>query len=251
MDPADRKQRHISAKMQPLPEHSDADGFSYAGMVEEEICESIYSAILDQRLLPGTKLTEAALCEAFNTGRQRIRRVLLVLSSREVIHLHANRGAFVAEPSAEEAHAIFEARSTIEPTIIRKVCRYSTKDDINRLSLLVKAEQRERANGNRHKAIQLSGDFHILLASMARNQVFERILKQLVARTSLIIGLYGKRDHIHCAEDEHESLVTAITKRDEDTASELMLNHLRHIENEIDLKRRSKAEVDLNKIFRG
>jgi DNA-binding GntR family transcriptional regulator len=217
--------------------------------VEDEICDSIYSAILDQRLPPGTKLSEAALCEAFNTGRTRIRRVLLILSNREIIQLHANRGAFVAEPSAEEARAIFEARRTIEPTIIANVCRYSTKADVVRLRHMVSDEQIARANSNRHQAIRLSGAFHVELALLSRNQVFEGIIKQLVARTSLIIGLYGNQSHVHCAEDEHEKLLEAIERRDEKEAAKLMLRHVHHIEHEIDLEIRDKAVVDVKKLF--
>lgn len=255
------KQKKLSAqpanvgvqRHQALKPHSvtklDSDEFSTAATVEDRICEAIYSAILEQRLPSGTKLSEAALCEAFNTGRQRIRRVLLMLSSREVIQLHANRGAFVAEPSAEEARSIFEARRTIEPTIIRNVCRFSTKDDIVHLKRLFQREKLERINGNRHQAIRLSGEFHTSLAGMGRNQVFERIVNQLVARTSLIIGLYGKRDQFHCAEDEHEELLHAIAERDQDKASALMLNHIHHIEHELDLSRRDKPKINLTKLF--
>ena len=216
---------------------------------EDEICEHIYAAILDQRLPPGTKLSESALCDAFNTGRQRIRRVLLVLASREVIQLHVNRGAFVAEPSAEEARAIFEARRTMEPTIIRNVCRYASKDDVVLLNSLVQQEQIQRANGNRREAIRLSGEFHVSLAGMSRNQVLDRIVKQLVARTSLIIGLYGRREHAHCPEDELEDLVNAISMRDEEKACSLMLAHIQHIEHEIDLSSRDNTKIDLKKIF--
>jgi DNA-binding GntR family transcriptional regulator len=233
----------------PSDTDDDAAALVPAQAVEDEICESIYSAILDQRLPPGTKLSEAALCEAFNTGRARIRRVLLILSNREVIQLHANRGAFVAEPSAEEARAIFEARRTIEPTIIANVCRYSTKADVARLRQMVADEQRERANNNRHQAIRLSGAFHVELALLSRNQVFEGILKQLVARTSLIIGLYGKHSHVHCAEDEHEELLKAIERRDDKEAARLMLHHVHHIEQEIDLESRDKAVIDVKKVF--
>ena len=75
---------------------------------EEEIVERIFEAIIDQRLPPGTKLSEAALCEAFGVGRMRIRHSLLLLSSREVVDLLPNRGAFVASPSAEQAREVFE-----------------------------------------------------------------------------------------------------------------------------------------------
>jgi DNA-binding GntR family transcriptional regulator len=233
----------------PSDTDDDAAALVPAQAVEDEICESIYSAILDQRLPPGTKLSEAALCEAFNAGRARIRRVLLILSNREVIQLHANRGAFVAEPSAEEARAIFEARRTIEPTIIANVCRYSTKVDVARLRKMVADEQRERAYNNRRQAIRLSGAFHVELAMLSHNQVFEGIIKQLVARTSLIIGLYGKHIQVHCAEDDHEKLLEAIERRDEKDAAELMLSHVQHIEQEIDLESRDKNVIDVKRVF--
>ena len=72
-------------------------------LAEEEIVERIFEAVIDQRLPPGMKLSEAALCEAFGVGRMRIRQSLLLLSSREVVELQPNRGAFVASPSAEQA----------------------------------------------------------------------------------------------------------------------------------------------------
>ena len=54
---------------------------------EEDIVERIFEAVVEQRLPPGTKLSESALCEAFGVGRMRIRRSLLLLSSREVAAL--------------------------------------------------------------------------------------------------------------------------------------------------------------------
>ena len=72
-------------------------------LAEEEIVDRIFEAVIDQRLPPGTKLSEAALCEAFGVGRMRIRQSLLLLSSREVVELLPNRGAFVASPTAEQA----------------------------------------------------------------------------------------------------------------------------------------------------
>ena len=80
---------------------------------EEEIVERIFEAIIDQRLPPGTKLSEASLCEAFGVGRMRVRRSLLLLSSREVVSLQPNRGAYVASPSSEQAREVFEARLMI------------------------------------------------------------------------------------------------------------------------------------------
>ena len=44
---------------------------------------------------------------------------------------------------------------------------------------------------SRHEAIRLSGQFHLLLAQIAGNAVMLRMMKELVTRTSLIIGIFG------------------------------------------------------------
>ena len=93
---------------------SDNDAIS-----EEEIVDRVFEAVVEQRLPPGTKLSEAALCEAFGVGRMRVRRSLLLLASREVVVLQANRGAFVASPTAEQAREVFEARLMVEPSLAR------------------------------------------------------------------------------------------------------------------------------------
>ena len=73
---------------------------------EEAIVEKIYAALINQRLAPGTKLSEALLCEAFGVGRMRVRRVLLLLANRELVDLQPNKGAFVARPTPKQAQEV-------------------------------------------------------------------------------------------------------------------------------------------------
>lgn len=68
----------------------------------QDIYERIYAAISDRRLLPGTKLSEERLAQAFHASRARIREVLLRLSQELIVELHLNRGAFVARPSERD-----------------------------------------------------------------------------------------------------------------------------------------------------
>ena len=138
---------------------------------EEEIVERIFEAIIDQRLPPGTKLSEASLCEAFGVGRMRIRQSLLLLSSREVVDLLPNRGAFVASPSAEQAREVFETRLMIEPNVARLAAERATDDDLHMLEQHLKLEHDSHHSGKRRDAIRLSGQFHVLLAEIADNTV--------------------------------------------------------------------------------
>lgn len=218
-------------------------------IAEEEIVERIFQAVVEQRLPPGTKLSESALCEAFGVGRMRIRRSLLLLSSREVVELHANRGAFVASPSAKQAREVFEARLTLEPTIARLAVERASDGDITSLSAHLKKEHDAHHHESRNEAIRLSGEFHILLAQIASNAVMVRMIKELVTRTSLIIGIFGAASVANCRDDDHEQILTAFKSRDGQTAADLMTDHLRQIEGSLDLANKNSGAVDLISLF--
>lgn len=216
---------------------------------EEVIVARIFEAVVEQRLPPGTKLSESALCEAFGVGRMRIRRALLLLSSREIVELHVNRGAFVASPTAEQARQVFEARLALEPTIARLAVQRASDADIAALTTHLEMEYDAHRHGRRRDAIRLSGQFHTLLAQVAGNAVMLRMMKELVTRTSLIIGIFGAPGMANCRDDDHACIVDAFRQRAADKAASMMEAHLRHIQGHLDLGTKSASPVDLVALF--
>ena len=218
-------------------------------VAEEDIVERIFEAVVEQRLPPGTKLSKSALCEAFGVGRMRIRRALLLLASREVVDLHANRGAYVASPTPKQAREVFEARMTLEPTIARLAVERATAADIENLSNHLKLEHAAHHEDSRNEAIRLSGQFHLLLAQIAANSVMLRMMKELVTRTSLIIGIFGAPSVANCRDDDHERILRAFKERDGQGAAALMAEHLRVIEGSLELGNRNGGAIDLVDLF--
>lgn len=228
---------------------SDAqDDGSWTG--EEEIVEDIFEAIMEQRLPPGMKLSESALCEAFGVGRMRIRRCLLLLASREIVVLHANRGAYVASPDARQAAEVFEARLALEPGIARLAVERATVADLARLDDHLAQEHIAHEAGQRREAIRLSGQFHNMLAEMAGNSVMLRMLKELIARTSLVIGIFGAPGMSNCRDDHHARIVQSIRDRDAELAARLMAEHLVEIQDNLDLQSPETAPLDLISILK-
>ena len=214
---------------------------------EAHIVERIYEAVMDQRLAPGAKLSEAQLCKAF--GVVRIRRSLLILASREVVELQPNRGAYVAQPSAEQAREIFEARLAVEPSLVRIAAQRVSQADISTLQQHLENESLAHLQGNRREAIRLSGQFHAAVAQAAGNSVMLRIVKDLVTRSSLIIGMYGDAGFTNCRDDEHTAIVGALAAADADLAERLMRTHLEHITQNLQLERPPTGSLDLVDLF--
>lgn len=220
-------------------------------LTERDIAERIISAVMEHRLPAGTKLAENVLCETFGVSRARIRRVLLILAEREIVELHSNRGAFIASPTRQDARNVFQARCTIEPTVIRSAIQRVSDTQIRLLRAQVEQEAAAAKAHNRHDMIRLSGLFHVMLADFAGNPVLRRFVEDLVTRSSLIIGLFGSPHLSSCSEDEHRSLIDAIRRRDADRAPGLMLDHLNRIERELELSGSGDDAVDLREVFGG
>src|SRR5213595_1715107 len=82
--------------------------------VTQRIVESVTAAIVERRLMPGTKLAEQKLADIFKVSRTIVRQALNRLSRDKLVTLEPARGAHVAEPSVEEARQVFEVRHMLE-----------------------------------------------------------------------------------------------------------------------------------------
>lgn len=218
---------------------------------EREIAERIVAAVMDHRLPAGTKLGENALCQAFDTTRARVRRVLLMLSERGIVELQSNRGAFVASPTREDARNVFQARCVVEPPIIRTAVQRLSDAQIDALAEHVAQEEAAERRGDRREMIRLSGLFHVSLATFAGNPVLKRIVEDLVARSSLIIGLFGRSHMTTCSDHEHAALLDAIRARNAKEAPGMMIEHLNRIERELELGNKPEKAIDLKRVFAG
>src|SRR6185312_11098431 len=220
-----------------------------SSLTDDAIVERIVNAVMEQRLRAGAKLPESALCDAFQCNRTQIRRILVVLAERGVVTLHANRGAFVSSPDATAAHEVFEARRAVERSIVLLAVERIEEGALEGLRANVREGAAAEARGDRSQSIRLSGEFHLRLAEVVGNSVLTKFLGELVARTSLIIGLHGSHGARSCAEAEHKGLADALERRDAHAAAEAMEYHLRHIENTLDIYDGAEQSVDIMSIF--
>lgn len=222
-------------------------------LTDGDIYERIIAAVLDHRLAPGTKLGEEKLGRAFGVSRQRIRQVLVRLAAEQVVVLTHNRGAAIASPSPEEAREVFDARRLIEPTLLEAFIQVAREADFNALTRIIDEEDAARRDGHRRALIRLSGEFHLQIAERSRNRTLEKMLRELVSRTSLILMTYERADdspqNSGCATDEHRNLLNAIAARDVSGAKRLMKRHLTHLEAHLDFEPAHSDRDDLVRIF--
>jgi DNA-binding GntR family transcriptional regulator len=205
----------------------------------QRIADSITTAIVERRLMPGTKLAEQKIADVFKVSRTLVRQALMRLSRDHLITLEPARGARVAEPSVEEARQVFEARNLLEVAMIRRAAADLAPEQITELRAHLKAEAEALRRTDVPGRTRLLADFHVVIARMLRNEVLARMLGDLVSRCSLIALMYQSAHSAEHSFEEHVAIVDALEKRDARAAVKLMEAHLHNVERNLQLKPRA------------
>lgn len=218
-------------------------------MREEMIAEALSLAIHEHRLHPGTKLGEDDLAEIYGVSRTIVRAALKTLAHRQLVEIQRNRGAFVAQPSPQEAREVFEARELLEPRTARTAALRASAEDVAILQNHIADEHAAIAAKDRGKALFLSGLFHNEIARIAGQATVAEFIAALMARSSLIVALYWRRESALCESHAHHALIAAIADHDGQRAEDLMRSHLVDLHAMLDLRHVPSQSLRLKDIL--
>ncbi len=214
------------------------------------IYQRIWKAIVERELRPGTRLKEEQLSTVFGVNRARVRQVLARLQEDGLVTIFPNRGAFVSEPDVEEARDVFFLRKQVEARILERVIDRVSKDDVEELEAHFRKEQEVHIDTDRHGSVELSGEFHLILAKLSGSDFLYSALRDLVIRSSLIMVMYSRKSVRTCGREEHGELIEKIKASDRAGALDCMRKHLTQIEEELDLNQDLSSSQDVWQTFK-
>ncbi|HSI58090.1 MAG TPA: GntR family transcriptional regulator [Ideonella sp.] len=209
------------------------------GTTTQRIVDAVTQAIVERRLMPGTKLAEQQIADIFKVSRTVVRQALNQLSRDRLVALEPARGAFVREPSVEEARQVFEVRQMLEAEMVKRLCAVITDTQVAELRAHLQAEGEAVARTDVPGRTRLLADFHVVLARMLGNEVLAQMLSDLLSRSSLISLMYQSAHSAEHSQDEHVAIVDALERRDARAALKLMQSHLGNVERNLRLNPRS------------
>lgn len=211
---------------------------------DQRLYNEVLDAILDRRLSPGVKLKEDELADIFSVSRTVVRRALLRLSHDRIVHMQPNRGATIIRPDVGKAREILKVRRLIEGAVVQQATEAATPKSLETLRQCVEDERDQVRRQHAGTGLRLSGDFHIRLAVLAKNETLMSYLKELVPQTSLIIAIYQTPHHTLCSHQEHFDIIDVMATGDVQRAQAIMDKHLQHIEDKLDLnEERSSGDL--------
>jgi DNA-binding GntR family transcriptional regulator len=205
----------------------------------EEIVESITTAIVERRLMPGTWLVEQQIADVFKVSRTVVRQALNQLSRDRLVTLEPARGAFVATPSIDEARQVFQVRRLIEGGMVRQLAAQITDRQIEQLRAHLRDECHAVSRVDVPGRTRLLADFHVVLARLLGNEVLAELIADLLSRSQLIALMYQSSHSAEHSQSEHDDIVDALAKRDGRAAARLMDRHLEAVERNLRLDPRT------------
>jgi DNA-binding GntR family transcriptional regulator len=200
------------------------------GSTTQQIVDAVTAAVIERRLMPGTRLAEQSMAKIFGVSRTIVRQALNQLSRDRLVTLEPARGASVATPSAEEARQVFETRAMLESELARRLSQTITPSQIAQLRQHLEEERVAIARTDVPVRTRLLADFHVVLARLLGNEVLAELLGDLLSRSSLISLMYQSSMSAEQSQAEHVAIVDALEQRDAEAASRLMGQHIASVE---------------------
>ena len=215
----------------------------------QRIVTSITQAIVQRRLMPGTKLAEQKIADIYGVSRTLVRQALNQLSRDHLVTLIPARGAHVATPSVKEARQVFEVRNLLETALVGQLCERINAEQINTLKAHLVLERSAIERQDVTERTRLLSEFHVLLAKQHGNTVLTELLIDLLNRSSLIALMYQSLPSAEHSHQEHVQLVDALEKHDTASVQQLMSKHLHNVERHLRCDPKAQDLADALKSF--
>lgn len=197
------------------------------GPLRERVYDALLELITTRALRPGQHLVESELAGHLGVSRQPVREALQRLNTEGWVDLRPAQGAFVHEPTEEEADQLLSVSTLLEAEAARLAAANSGTAGIAVLEELCAKGEQAVADDDVDLAVATSAAFHAKVMELAGNVVLSELAGQVDRRVrwyyTPVARQRGTRSWI-----EHRSLIAAISSRDEQRATAIMRAHTEH-----------------------
>ncbi|MGW3460388.1 GntR family transcriptional regulator [Streptomyces olivaceoviridis] len=197
------------------------------GPLRERVYEALLELITTRALQPGQHLVESELAGHLGVSRQPVREALQRLNTEGWVDLRPAQGAFVHEPTEEEADQLLTVRTLLEAEAARLAAAHADGAGITVLEELCAEGETAVAAEDVDRAVALNAAFHAKVMELAGNTVLAGLAAQVDRRVRWYYTPVA-RQRGRQSWREHRELITAIAARDEQRATELMRAHTEH-----------------------
>jgi DNA-binding GntR family transcriptional regulator len=177
----------------------------------ETVAAGIRAAIISGEYTPGSRLSEAALVDAFGVSRNTLREALRMLTQEGLLVRRPHAGVIVAVPSLASIIDIYRVRRMIEGQALRAA---PPRHPAGRaMAAAVDVALAAREAGDWAAVGTANMEFHRAIVSLADSARLDRVYANVSAELRLAFGLVDDPEYLHAPYvDRNVSVLRAYTE---------------------------------------
>ncbi|MBT4363402.1 MAG: GntR family transcriptional regulator [Desulfobacterales bacterium] len=194
-----------------------------------EAFDAIKNMLYYKELAPGQRLVYGDLAKKLNMSLTPVIQALNKLEYSELVFYEPHKGYFVGQITEKEVKEIYQAREALEVSIIPSIIQNINKKDLTLIRKFIVDYEKSLTNMETRQLNLLKDmQFHIKLAEFSRQDVIQKVLRNLLERICLKYRPeYLGDERIVNAIKEHRRILKAFEMKDVEEAISAVKHHNR------------------------
>ena len=201
----------------------------HAFPIAPQVYSYLRARIVDNRLPPGAKISEASLADTLNISRTPLRAALQKLATEGLVNTRPHVGTAVAKLDVAQLHEAVFIRAALEAAVVRKLTEM--KADLSTLNPIMEIQKRAAERDDYAAFFVQDETYHAELARIAGVPDAWRLalsIKGHVDRQRYIL-MAGIAKRSLRAYEEHIKILKEIRSSDADAAARTMHDHVNSV----------------------
>lgn len=201
----------------------------HAFPIAPQVYSYLRARIVDNRLPPGAKISEASLADTLNISRTPLRAALQKLATEGLVKTRPHVGTAVAKLDVAQLHEAVFIRAALEAAVVRKLAEM--KADLSTLNPIMEIQKRAAERDDYAAFFVQDETYHAELARIAGVPDAWRLalsIKGHVDRQRYIL-MAGIAKRSLRAYEEHIKILKEIRSSDADAAARTMHDHVNSV----------------------
>ena len=183
----------------------------------DSVYEQLKSELFEFQLLPGDRFTEAEVADRTGASRTPVRQALYRLQREGFLDINFRNGWEVRALDFDQLDALYELRTLLEQTSVRRMKNLSSKEldaILLPLEAIWQVRPTERSRSDVLQVAAWDEEFHCSLVAASKNAEFARVHMEVTERIRIVRRLdFTQRPRITATYQEHGSMLEALRKR--------------------------------------
>ncbi|NCD01792.1 MAG: GntR family transcriptional regulator [Clostridia bacterium] len=188
---------------------------------------TLRQAILKGELEPGERLMEMQLAEQLGVSRTPIREAIRKLELEGLVLMIPRRGAIVAKITEKDLKDVLEVRASLERLSTELACERMKDETLDEMKVAHEAFKEALNGDDITLQAQRDVEFHDVIYKSTNNLRLIQMLNNLREQMYRYRLEYLKdgKSHQRLVE-EHEAIIESLSKREKETATNIIVRHV-------------------------